>query len=204
MARSTLAVLVALCAGVSAFAPAPTGSVRTSALSAEMSKSVPFLLKPTYPSGMAGDFEFDPLGLAENFDIKWLREAELKNGRAAMLACLGYVVQEFYQLPGEQYSNPNPLEAFSQVGPEPILQLIFGLGFIEYGMNKGKMTTMNMFEDGREPGDFGFDPIGLMKPGDPNEYALKEITHCRLAMLAIGGMVQQSLLTGTGLFGGHA
>ena len=46
---------------------------------AEMSPSVPFLLKPKYESGMVGDVGFDPLGLSENFDIKWLREAELKH-----------------------------------------------------------------------------------------------------------------------------
>ena len=134
-----------------------------------------------------------------------------------------------------------------QVGPEPMLQLILGMGFIEWGLNKGKMTSLDMFEDGRAPGDFGFDPMGLMKPvrkrctrlfgtsfsntvgditflcrsfcpifllfssrsrayssylqGDPDQYALKEITHGRLAMLAISGMIQQGLLTDAGLFG---
>lgn len=44
------------------------------------SKSVPFLLKPKNLDGMVGDVGFDPLGLAEYVDIRWLREAELKNG----------------------------------------------------------------------------------------------------------------------------
>jgi len=45
-----------------------------------------------------------------------------------------------------------------------MLQIVFGMGFVEWGLNKGKMTTMDMFSDGREPGDLGFDPMGLMKP----------------------------------------
>ena len=64
---------------------------------------------------MAGDVGFDPLGLSENFDMKWLREAEIKHGRTCMLACFGFVFQEFWQLPGEAYSNPAPLAAVAQV-----------------------------------------------------------------------------------------
>lgn len=44
------------------------------------SKSVPFLLKPAGLDGMVGDVGFDPLGFATFIDIRWLREAELKNG----------------------------------------------------------------------------------------------------------------------------
>jgi len=36
--------------------------------------------------------------------MPWFREAELKHGRAAMLATLGFVVPEFIRVPGEQYS----------------------------------------------------------------------------------------------------
>jgi hypothetical protein len=37
--------------------------------------------------------EFDPLGFSDNFDVKWLREAELKHGRVSMLAVTGWLVQ---------------------------------------------------------------------------------------------------------------
>jgi hypothetical protein len=49
---------------------------------------------------------FDPLGLSTNLDpeqFKRYRAGEIKNGRVAMLAVLGYVVPEFYRFPGELY-----------------------------------------------------------------------------------------------------
>jgi len=92
-------------------------------MSAERSRSVPFLLKPAKvlsPSHriirppilclayfaynrqldgtLAGDEGFDPLGLSNindlGIDLYWLREAEIKHSRVAMLAFLGIVAQE--------------------------------------------------------------------------------------------------------------
>lgn len=34
---------------------------------------------------------FDPMGFSLAIDIRWLREAELKHGRVAMLATLGWI-----------------------------------------------------------------------------------------------------------------
>lgn len=66
----------------------------------DFSESVPFLKTPTNLDGsLPGDVGFDPLGFSEVFDIRVLREAELKHGRIAMLATLGYLVQEAYVLP---------------------------------------------------------------------------------------------------------
>ena len=59
------------------------------------SDAVPFLKQPTNLDGsLPGDVGFDPLGFSEVFDVKVLREAELKHGRIAMLAVLGWIVQE--------------------------------------------------------------------------------------------------------------
>ena len=47
---------------------------------------------------MAGDEGFDPLGLSNinevGIDLYWLREAELKHCRVAMLAVVGLLAQE--------------------------------------------------------------------------------------------------------------
>ncbi len=50
---------------------------------------------------MVGDVGFDPLGFTTKYDIKWLREAELKHGRVSMLAAFGCLFQEFIHLPFE-------------------------------------------------------------------------------------------------------
>ena len=50
------------------------------------SKALPFLEQPAHLDGsMAGDVGFDPLGLGSAYNMKWMREAELKHGRICML-----------------------------------------------------------------------------------------------------------------------
>merc|ERR1711862_1056308 len=124
---------------------------------------VPFLKEPQKTKGWVGDVCFDPLAFSEYFDMKWLREAELKHGRASMLATLGFVVQQYWTLPGMMHvadSNMAPQAA----GLESMLQLVFGIGILEFCLNKGNVTMETMFEDpDRVPGDFGFDPLGLSR-----------------------------------------
>ena len=127
-----------------------------------MSKSVPFLTAPNYPKGMTGDEQFDPMGFSNDFDINWLREAELKHCRVGMLACLGYVVQQYVTLPGLTPVADSNL-APAEVGWFPMATLVAWAGVYEWTSNKGKMTMMDMHEDGREPGALGFDP--LMRKG---------------------------------------
>jgi hypothetical protein len=50
----------------------------------------------------AGDVGFDPLGISNLIDVRWLREAELKHGRVCMLAATGMIVQDVYKFPGVQ------------------------------------------------------------------------------------------------------
>ena len=88
----------------------------------ENSAAVPFLTRPAALDGsMVGDVGFDPLGFTEKYDIKWLREAELKHGRVCMLASLGCLVQEFVHLPYEATVGPRfpspPLSPF----PSPLV-----------------------------------------------------------------------------------
>lgn len=64
----------------------PSTPVRSAtSMSATMSKSVPFLTVPANTKGWVGDVEFDPFSFSENFDMNWLREAEIKHGRVSML-----------------------------------------------------------------------------------------------------------------------
>ncbi len=63
---------------------------------------------------------FDPLGLAtlgSDETLRWFRAGELKNGRAAMLATVGYLVQGAgIHFPG-QLSHDVSFESISQLKP---------------------------------------------------------------------------------------
>jgi len=202
-------VFAAACASAAAFVPSMPASTRpVTSLSAEMSKSIPYLTKPKGLDSMPiGNREFDPLGLAEIYDIKYMREAEIKHGRTAMLACLGYVSPEIFPwmkgcFPGEAYTHTNPINAVFAVGPSPMIQIVLACGFVEWGLNKGKMTQLDMFDDPkRVPGDYGWDPLQLGTPENIDTYKARELENGRLAMLAIGGMIHGSFVTGTGAFG---
>jgi len=168
-----------------------------------MSKSLPFIVAPKNTAGYIGNVDFDPLGFSDYFDIKWLRESELKHSRAAMLASLGFVVQQFVTIPGYVHVDDSNL-APAAVGLSPMLQIVFGMGALEYYSNNNKVTMEDMFSDpARIPGNFGFDPLGFSKgksQAEKDTMALKEITNGRLAMLAIGGMIHHNIVTGGPLF----
>jgi hypothetical protein len=42
-------------------------------------------------SYLQGNAEFDPIGFSDYYDVKFLREAELKHGRVSMLAVVGWL-----------------------------------------------------------------------------------------------------------------
>ena len=172
--KLAVCLLAAPVAGlVAPAAPARTATV----LNAEMSKALPFLTAPKGLKGYIGEEAgFDPVGFAEIMDIKWMREAEIKHGRVAMLATIGYTYPEmpwFAQaFPGDAYSHSNPIKAALAVPPEAWAQVLLFCGVMEWSLNGGKMTMLTMFDgNSRQPGDFGWDPMGLMSPA--NEERMK-------------------------------
>lgn len=110
-----------------------------------MSESIPFLTKPKNLDGMVGDIGFDPFGLAEIFPVKFMREAELKHGRVAMLAVVGWLVSEVVHLPGPAYSSENPVDAMAAVGPGPMLQIFFFIGFLEWTFHKVSLVLLHPY-----------------------------------------------------------
>uniref|UniRef100_UPI0032E9395A ACPII-4 n=1 Tax=Chroomonas placoidea TaxID=173977 RepID=UPI0032E9395A len=199
--------ILALCvAGASAFTASPAlykSASRKAAVSgmkmqeADRSYAMPFLSRPPALDGsMAGDVGFDPLGFSNYFDLKWLREAELKHGRVCMLGCLGFLVQEQANLPLPGFDNKLATEAFFSVPAGGLWQIFFSLGAIEIITNKGKLTPGSMFTGGRAPGDLDFDPLNLSVDETAlRRFELAELKHARLAMIGLGGMLHQMLLT---------
>uniref|UniRef100_A0A7S2KFA5 Uncharacterized protein n=1 Tax=Leptocylindrus danicus TaxID=163516 RepID=A0A7S2KFA5_9STRA len=189
MAFRSLCV-AALLAVAGAFAPVskPSKAVGLNA----MSKSLPFLEVPEKLDGtMAGDVGFDPMGLSEiQADLKYARWAELKHGRIAMLAITGMVFQEYGpHLPGAQFTATDPFEAISKVGFAGNMQILLTIGVIE-------LANFNKYYGEGEPGDIGW--TGGLLAGKTDAEIMKakeqEITHCRLAMIAITGATVQTLI----------
>ena len=149
---------------------------------------------------MVGDVGFDPLGFTTTItelggDLNWVREAELMHGRQSMLAVVGFVFPALVgKLPVDWAADVsvNPLIAQYQLPP-----VVLGQLFVSMAVAEGIRASI-IYKAGAVPGEHGFDPMGFLPkycdtPEKMQTMKLKEITHCRLAMLAFGGMVTQAV-----------
>ncbi|KAJ8598841.1 hypothetical protein CTAYLR_008543 [Chrysophaeum taylorii] len=192
--------VVLLAAPVAAFIHTPAQQTPSKVVLNEASKALPFMEKPAALDGTyAGDVGFDPLGFSEVFDIKWLREAELKHGRICMLAWTGFVATDLgLTLPGEMHKVSSVAAHDVATSYGAMQQLLLWIGFAE---TFSTIAVSQMMWEGsdREPGDFSLDPLDWAgTPEAKADMQLKEITHCRLAMFAFSGVVTQAVLTGKG------
>lgn len=164
------------------------------------SESLPFLEKPPNLTGYVGDAGFDPFRFSDFLPMDFLREAELKHGRICQLAIVGFAAVDLgfhiYPLPEayEGLTSVTAHDALVKYGAMGQLLLWFSLAEII-----SSVAVIQMLQgSGREPGDFGLDPVGFLKgksKAEVDDMKLKEITHCRLAMFAFSGMVTQAVLT---------
>lgn len=131
---------------------------------------------------------WDPLGLAadgnkEVFDRR--RAVELKHGRVAMLAVVGYLVQEIARFPGAidldgtTFSSiPNGVGAITAIPAFGWFQIAASIGYWE-------IFGWQQKEDG-PIGDFGTGYFGRSLEGEEKaEKLTKELQNGRLAMLGI-------------------
>ena len=171
-----------------------------------------------YPPGNNILGEFDPLNLLEGkskLEVYKYREAELTHGRVAMLASLGFLVQEkFHPL----FSGDTDI-AINQVPQLPIwlwAGMLAGIAGAEQTriakgwqkLDQRSYTASESLREGYMPGDLGFDPFKI-KPQDPEkllDMQEKELSHGRLAMIAAMGFLAQETVTGQtwGAFWGDA
>lgn len=140
---------------------------------------------------------FDPVGFSNWIDVRWLREAELKHGRIAMLATLGFIFSGFVQLPGDVHAVSAVAAHDVAVKSGAMYQILLWTSLFEIVSTK---AVSEMLEgSGRAPGDFGFDPLKFSEGKSDKvkaDFALKELKNGRLAMLAFSGLVTQAVLTG--------
>jgi len=178
---------------------APAEPVEDAAPAYVASESLPFLEYPPNLKGYAGDVGFDPFRFSDFVPVDFLREAELKHGRMCQLAVVGFAAVDMgfriYPFP-EAYEGLTSVTAHDALVEQGAMsQLFLWIGLAEI---IGSVALNQMLEgSGRLPGDFGF---GSWMLEDMNEEQVldmktKEITHCRLAMMAFSGMVTGAVLT---------
>lgn len=140
---------------------------------------------------------FDPIGFSNLIDVRFLREAELKHCRIAMLAVVGFIATGFYQLPGDVHAVSAVAAHDAAVKSGAMSQILIWTSLLEIVSSK---AVVQMLEgSGRAPGEFGFDPLKFSEGKSDKvkaDLALKELQNGRLAMLAFSGMVTQAVLTG--------
>jgi light-harvesting complex I chlorophyll a/b binding protein 1/light-harvesting complex I chlorophyll a/b binding protein 4 len=144
--------------------------------------------------------------------VKWFQNSEIKHGRIAMVATIGFMVQKFgvhfplYLGPsgsngfhpesadawllssttGVTFSDiaaASPLDAVSMVPFAGWFQIFIVAGWFEC------IAYNRQWKEGREiPGDYGYDPLGFTKrPGgiagkDMEKIRMREIKNGRVAM----------------------
>eukprot|EP00439_Symbiodinium_sp_Y106_P048752 s3165_g6.t1 len=146
---------------------------------------------------------WDPLGLSRDGDVEAFmrrRSVELKHGRIAMLATMGYITPEIAgKFPGFLSPSmglkfadvPNGLAAISKVPAGGWTQILLYMGWCEVSRGAGSDIA-----SGR-PGDFGWYVLTSADPEEKKKKLNAELANGRLAMMAIIGMFYQDGLTGS-------
>lgn len=165
-------------------------------------------------------------GFNQERTIGWLRQAEIKHGRVAMAAFVGYCVQSSFHWPwamtleGDKFPSTDltPPEQWDALPLESKIQIILFVGFLEAyseltpgedtgftgqvhytkGGIPGKFPT---FDDIPHPVPFDlYDPFGFSKDMDEETKARRlkaEINNGRLAMLGIFGFLSELTIPGS-------
>jgi light-harvesting complex I chlorophyll a/b binding protein 1/light-harvesting complex I chlorophyll a/b binding protein 4 len=218
----TVAVLCFL-ASASAFAPASVSQKPATALNAAIDEAFGITVETGNKCPPLGRKLLEDVGPD---GIKWWQNSEIKHGRIAMVATIGFMVQKFgvhfplYLGPsGSNAFHPEsadswllssttgvtfsdiahaaPLDAIGMVPAAGWLQIFFAAGWFEC------IAYNRQWAEGRAiPGDYGYDPLGFTKrPGgieskDFESLRMKEIKNGRLAMLTIAGWVADEVIPG--------
>mmetsp|Transcript_13133 Transcript_13133/g.24196 ORF Transcript_13133/g.24196 Transcript_13133/m.24196 type:complete len:246 (-) Transcript_13133:92-829(-) len=145
---------------------------------------------------------WDPMGFTDDGDMaayRRRRSVELKHGRIAMLATMGFITPEVAgHWPG--YLSPSAGLKFADV-PSGIdaLGVVPGLGWAQILVYFMLVEYTGGFDDYRSgtPGDYGWKVLTSSDPEERRRKLNAELANGRLAMVAIMAMLFQNGLAGT-------
>merc|ERR1719333_1526457 len=152
---------------------------------------------------------WDPLGFTADGDVaafKRRRTVEIKHGRVSMLACMGYIVPEYFRFDGYLSPStglkfadlPNGLQAASKVSPVGWLQWVLFCGMWEFLWDgENAQGWWGLGETKGNPGEYGWKVLSAKDEAGRTRKLNAEIANGRLAMIAIIGMFYQDGLTGS-------
>jgi hypothetical protein len=164
-------------------------------------------------------------GFSEEQTIGWLRHSEIKHGRVAMAAFVGYCVQSNFHFPWAMTMDGTPYPSTDLSPPEqwdalPFaakLQIVLFVGFLEFYSElapiEGTTSFGAHYTNGGQPGKFPdfddvphpvplnlYDPFGFSKKmtDEKKEKRLvAEINNGRLAQLGIFGFLCEATIPGS-------
>ena len=134
--------------------------------------------------------------------VPYVQEAEIKHARVAMLAAVGFPLQEqFHPLFGGDIDAPSyisfhmtPLQTFWPIVVSAIFLLEANTALQTF---KDPTEALWALKEDHQAGDLGFDPLNF---GAKADLRAQELAVGRLAMLGIAGMVAQEVSTQAWLF----
>merc|ERR1719440_2281397 len=129
-------------------------------------------------------FDFDPFGFTAGksaLEVNRFREAELTHGRVAMLASVGFIVQEKFHPLFSGVGGP-AIDQIPQLPPWLWVVMTAGIGAAEAArINVGfreldgeKLKAETALRPGYVPGQIGFDPLGLAPELSADEFKLMQ------------------------------
>jgi hypothetical protein len=126
--------LVACLPLASAFLPAPAPAIPSPlrALTTQAPAPNPDLQGMVGATIETGGKVWDPLGVSNYVPASWAREAELANGRSAMLATVGWVAPQWFGLwDASDVSTADPIKAVFEADAQWWAQFVLFCGVIE-------------------------------------------------------------------------
>jgi len=176
---------------------------------------------------------YDPLDLAnaafwgqsQDFTIGWLRQAEVKHGRVAMAAFVGYIAQSNFHWPwpmtmsGTSFPSTDlsPPEQWDTLPFATKIQIVLFVGFLEFYSEltpgNGGVGGQTHYTKGGQPGKYPtfdavphftpydlYDPFNIsknMSAEKKEKRLIMELNNGRLAMIGIFGFLSAQTIPGS-------